>query len=130
VTTIFTMTMTAIMAVRAIAASLNAAPIPTPRGCGIQVKPDQGFRHRHQPHWSALFTQRRLTAFVGHLAARLTDLGAHLEHDALDGAPDCKITTRCAPCRHARQMRERGQFWYPRLPLVDPRPAKPQLRSR
>ena len=83
-TTIFTMTMTAIMGVRAIAASLNAAPIPTRRGCGIQVKPDQGFRHRHQPHWSALFTQRRLTA--------ITDLGAHLEHDALDGAPDCKIT--------------------------------------
>ena len=52
---------------------------------------------------SALLIERWFTALIGHLLADGGDLGAHLEHDALDGAPDRKITTRRAPRRQARQ---------------------------
>jgi hypothetical protein len=34
------------------------------------------------------------------------DLGAHFEHDPLDGAPGRKITTRRTPRGHARQCRQ------------------------
>jgi hypothetical protein len=43
------------------------------------------------------------------LSAILADvgyLGAHLEHDPLDAAPDRKITTRRTPRRQARQCRQ------------------------
>jgi hypothetical protein len=47
--------------------------------------------------------ERRLVALVGHLLTDLGYRGAHLEHDALDAAPDRKIATRRAPRRQARQ---------------------------
>jgi len=40
---------------------------------------------------------------VSHLLADVGDLGAHLEHDPLDAAPDRKITTRRTPRRQDRQ---------------------------
>ena len=49
---------------------------------------------------------RRLTALVGHLLADVRYLGAHLEHDPLDAAPDRKIATRRTPRRQARQCRQ------------------------
>ena len=50
-----------------------------------------------------MFIERRLAALVGHLLADVGYLGAHLEHDPLDAAPDRKITTRRTTRRQARQ---------------------------
>jgi hypothetical protein len=52
---------------------------------------------------SVLLIERGFTVLVGHLLADLGDLGAHLEHDALDAAPGRKIATRRAACRQAGQ---------------------------
>ena len=60
------------------------------------------------PPPSALFIERRLAALVGHLETGVGYLGAHLEHDLLDAAPDRKITTRRTPRRQARQVRQHG----------------------
>src|ERR1700736_2537525 len=52
---------------------------------------------------SILLTKRRLAALVSHLLANVGYLGAHLEYDPLDVAPDRKITSRRAPRRQAGQ---------------------------
>jgi hypothetical protein len=56
---------------------------------------------------SVLLVERRFTAFVGHSLADVGDLGAHLEHDPLDAAPNRKIATRRTPRRQARQCGQR-----------------------
>jgi hypothetical protein len=77
---------------------------------------DRDLDRGHRPHRSlrcihscssCVVIQWRLAAFVGHLLADVGYLGAHLEQDALDAAPDRKITTRRAACRQARQVRQR-----------------------
>jgi hypothetical protein len=51
-----------------------------------------------------LLAERWLIAFVSYLLADVGDLGAHLVHDLLDAAPDCKITPRGAARGQTRQM--------------------------
>jgi len=49
---------------------------------------------------SVLLTERWITGFVAAICwPPLSHLGAHLEHDPLDAAPDREITTQCAPRR-------------------------------
>jgi hypothetical protein len=59
--------------------------------------------HRPDQRASVLLIERRLTLLVRQPSAGFGNLGAHLEHDPLDGAPDRKITTWRTPRRHARQ---------------------------
>jgi len=59
----------------------------TATDCGV-------WREWQRTRQSVLLTRRRLAALVGHLLADVGYLGAHLEHDPFDAAPDHKITTR------------------------------------
>ena len=90
-------------------------------GCAVTAfwTSDDGLQFHWLPVLRALFSEWRLTAFVGLALGNVGNLGTHFEYDPLDAAPGRQITAGRAPRRPAAHGCERdaNKFVYQRIDI-------------